>query len=63
MLLDPDESLGRRIVLAREHGIPVFVTVGAREASAGTVSLREVDGVQSVLTIAEAAAQLRSRVH
>ena len=63
VLLVPDESLGRRIVLAREHGIPVFVTVGAREESAGTVSLREVDGVQSVLTIAEAAAQLRSRVH
>ncbi|HET9693067.1 MAG TPA: threonine--tRNA ligase [Steroidobacteraceae bacterium] len=61
VLLEPDESLGRRIVYAHERGIPVFATVGAREVSAGSVTLRERDGAQSVVAIAEAVSRLRAR--
>lgn len=41
---DRDETLARRIVDARALAIPVFATVGAREAAAGSVSLRWLDG-------------------
>jgi threonyl-tRNA synthetase len=61
VLLPPDESLGRRIVLAHELGIPVFATVGAKEASSGTVTLRERGGEQSLLAVGQAATQLRDR--
>ena len=55
------ERIGRKIVAARELGVPVFAAVGPREAAAGAVSLRELDGRQSVLPRAEAAAQLTER--
>jgi len=49
------ERLGRKIVDAREAGIPIVLAVGAREAAAGTVALRRRDGAQAEMTIAEAA--------
>jgi len=54
------ERLGRKIVDAREAGIPIVLAVGAREAEAGTVALRRRDGTQEVLAIAEAGARLRA---
>jgi threonyl-tRNA synthetase len=54
------ERLGRKIVDAREAGIPVVLAVGAREAEAGTVALRRRDGAQSVVAIAEAVRLLRA---
>jgi threonyl-tRNA synthetase len=53
------ERLGRKIVDAREAGIPIVLAVGAREAEAGTVALRRRDGAQEVMAIAEAAARLK----
>jgi threonyl-tRNA synthetase len=53
------ERLGRKIVDAREAGIPIMLAVGAREAEAGTVALRRRDGAQEVMAIEEAAARLR----
>lgn len=55
------ERMGRKIVAAHELGVPVFAAVGAREAAAGTVSLRERDGRQEVLPLAAAVARLRER--
>jgi threonyl-tRNA synthetase len=49
------ERLARKVMDARELGIPVFLAVGAREAESGTVSLRHADGAQEVLTLADAA--------
>jgi threonyl-tRNA synthetase len=56
---DADETLGRRIVAARDKGIPIFAAVGAKEVSAGAVSLRERDGRQAVLSVQEAVQWLR----
>jgi threonyl-tRNA synthetase len=50
----PSETLARRVAVAREQGIPVFVTVGQREAGAGTVALRERGGRQSIHGLADA---------
>jgi threonyl-tRNA synthetase len=53
------ERLSRKIVDAREAGIPVLIVVGAREAQAETVSLRRNDGEQTALPLAEAIERLR----
>jgi len=53
------ERLPRKIVDARESGIPVLIAVGAREAKDGTVSLRYRDGRQDVLPLAAAIEALR----
>ena len=53
------ERLPRKIVDARESGIPLLIAVGAREAKDDTVSLRYRDGRQSVLPLAEAIDALR----
>jgi threonyl-tRNA synthetase len=52
------ERLSRKIVDAREAGIPVLIAVGAREDKAGTVSLRR-DGEQTILPVDEAILRLR----
>ena len=49
-----NETLARRIVLARDKGIPVFVTVGPKETAANTVSLRDAQGRQHVKTVDDA---------
>ncbi len=43
--------LPRKIVDAREAGIPLLAAVGAREAAAGTVALRGADGDSEVLAV------------
>jgi threonyl-tRNA synthetase len=57
---DSDETLSRRIVAAHEKRIPIICTVGGREASARTVSLRERDGRQVVLSLSDAIQWLKS---
>jgi threonyl-tRNA synthetase len=54
------ERLPRKIMDARENGIPLLIAVGAREAKSETVSLRYRDGRQSTLPLAEAMESLRS---
>ncbi len=49
------ERLSRKVVEARELGIPLFLAVGAREAADGTVSLRHAGGTQEVLALDDAA--------
>ncbi|MBL8838538.1 MAG: threonine--tRNA ligase [Alphaproteobacteria bacterium] len=49
------ERLGRKIVDAREAGIPFFAAVGAREAELRTLALRTRDGGQRTMGIVEAA--------
>jgi threonyl-tRNA synthetase len=53
------ERLPRKIVHARESGIPLLVAVGDREAKDETVSLRYRDSRQSVLPLAKAIDTLR----
>ena len=55
------ETLARRIASAHEARVPVVVIVGAREKAEGRVTLREWDGAQSVLPLAEAVAALSTR--
>ena len=57
---EADETLSRRVLAAHERGVPVFATVGAKEAAAGTVTLRERGGGQSVKNLSDAAAWLHS---
>ncbi len=54
------ERLSRKIMDAREAGIPILMAVGKREEADGTVSLRRRDGEQEVLSVEEAPAALRS---
>jgi len=55
--LHAQESLARRIAEAHARAVPHVVVIGAREAAAGTVSLRERAG-QRELPAAAAAAEL-----
>jgi threonyl-tRNA synthetase len=52
-----DETLGRRVALAHEDGIPYVVVVGRREHEARSVSLRHAQQ-QRVLAVAEAQREL-----
>lgn len=61
VLHDMNETLSKRIALARESFIPVVAIVGKSEAAERSVTLRERDGSQSKLAIDEAIGQLRSR--
>lgn len=59
VLDDRPERLARRIVDARAASVPVFITVGEREAAEGSVSLRWRDGQeQGSLPLGAAVAQL-----
>jgi threonyl-tRNA synthetase len=53
------ETLGRKIVHARELGIPIVIAIGPAEAAAGTVALRRRDGAQQRLALADAVAALQ----
>lgn len=57
---DRSESLARRVAEAHANGIPCLAVIGAREAAAGTLALRERDG-QRVLPRTEAITALRER--
>ncbi len=52
------ERLARKIVDAREAGIPILAAVGAREARDGTVSLRWRHGEQEVVALDAAVSRL-----
>ena len=54
------ERLSRKIMDAREAGIPILMAVGKREAADGTVSVRRQDGEQEVLPLEDAVAALRA---
>lgn len=49
-----DETLSRRIVSAHDKGVPIFVTVGRKEVSSGTVAIRERGGKRSVRGLTDA---------
>jgi len=53
------ERLARKVVDAREAGIPLLAAVGAREAGGDQVTLRRRDGAQEVMTVEAAIAALR----
>jgi threonyl-tRNA synthetase len=58
---DGDDTLSRRIVAAREKAVPVMAIVGEREMQDGRVSLRERDGSQIDVSLAEAVSRLQQR--
>ena len=53
------ERLSRKIVDAREAGIPLLMAVGRREAEDGSVALRRRNGQQEVMALADAVERLR----
>ena len=55
---DGADTLPRKIVEARERGIPLIAVIGKREARERTVALRHRDGRQEVLELAAAAAHI-----
>jgi threonyl-tRNA synthetase len=54
------ETLSRRIVAAHGKGIPIFVTVGPKEVSAGTVTIRDCGGERSVRSLSDATDWLKA---
>ncbi len=58
---DGADTLSRRIVAARDMAVPVMAIVGGREMRDGRVNLRERDGAQVDVALAEAASRLRAR--
>jgi threonyl-tRNA synthetase len=54
------ERLARKIVDARENGIPVLIAVGRKEEQDGSVNLRYRNGRQSSVPLSEAIDALRS---
>jgi threonyl-tRNA synthetase len=58
---DGADTLSRRIVAAHEMAVPVMAIVGAREIRDGRVSLRERDGSQTDVALAEAVSRLQAR--
>lgn len=48
------ETVARKVIDARQAGVPVFMAVGRREAESGTVTMRARDGARSTLCIDEA---------
>ncbi len=58
---DGAETLSRRIVAAREAVIPVMAIVGRQEKASARVTLRERNGTQSVVGLANAVAALSAR--
>jgi threonyl-tRNA synthetase len=54
------ERLPRKIVDARELGIPILLALGRREVAAETVALRQRDGRQESVALAQLDAALRA---
>ena len=61
VLYDGSETLSRRVVAAHEAEVPVMAIAGKREQVDRTVTLRERDGTQSVLSLADAVSTLAVR--
>ncbi len=59
VLDDRPERLEKKIVDAREKQVPLFVAVGPRDERDRTISIRERDGQQVVLALAEGVERLR----
>ncbi len=57
---EANETLSRRIVAAHDKGIPIFVTVGPKEVSAGTVTIRERGDKRSTRSLSEATDWLKT---
>jgi len=55
---DGADTLPRKIVDARERGIPLIAVIGKREARERTVALRHRDGRQEVLELADLASHV-----
>ena len=55
---DGADTLPRKIVDARERGIPLIAVIGKREARERTVALRHRDGSQEALSLPEAVARI-----
>jgi threonyl-tRNA synthetase len=55
-----NETLSRRIVATHNLGIPIFVTVGPKEVSAGTVTIRERGGERSDRGLSDATDWLKA---
>jgi threonyl-tRNA synthetase len=58
---DGAETLSRRIVSAHEAEVPIMAIVGRREMEDRRVTLRERDGTQSTVFLADAVAALSMR--
>jgi threonyl-tRNA synthetase len=58
---DGAETLSRRILSAHENKVPVMAIVGRREQENRSVTLRERDGAQSVVSLSDAAEMLSKR--
>jgi len=59
VLDDRPERLEKKIFDAREKQVPVFVAVGPRDERDQTLSIRERDGQQTVLALADGVERLR----
>jgi threonyl-tRNA synthetase len=59
VLDDRPERLEKKIFDAREKQVPIFVAVGLRDERDQTLSIRERDGQQAVLALAEGIERLR----
>lgn len=55
------ERLSRKIVDARDAGIPVLIAVGEREQANNTVSIRQREGAHSIRSITDAITDLQSQ--
>ncbi len=62
LLDDGPNRLARKIVSARELGVPLFLIVGEREVASRSVSLRDSSGQQSILPLDAAVAQIATGV-
>ena len=58
---DGADTLSRRIMAAHEMAVPVMAIVGGREMRDGRVSLRERDGSQVDIPLAEAVSRLQAK--
>lgn len=58
---DGADTISRRIVEAHDMAVPVMAIVGSREMRDGRVTLRERDGSQADLLLAEAVSRLQAR--
>jgi threonyl-tRNA synthetase len=58
---DGADTLSRRILAAHDMAVPVMAIVGGREMRDGRVSLRERDGSQVDVPLAEAVSGLQAR--
>jgi threonyl-tRNA synthetase len=55
------ERLVRKVVDAREAGVPLLAAVGAREAASDQITLRRRDGDQDAMAVDAAIAALRDQ--